>query len=910
MFEVQQSLAAASLLETSLSTLGKVSLPPSPSPRRNSDPIGRASRDLATLAGRVEEVSHFNPEVKGLTTDPLGDPSSQQVTLALLEKSPSPSVRAEEGERRPFVANSQPRDGDNSNIGSASKLSSAGSAQSDNQVRRSGPKQRPRPLDLPVVKSDHKSTTDSGAVVKPSDGSSEVRQGQGSAGSQTDITPDTSVVPGVSTDATQPVVTSTETSVTSVHPSGTPEKLPARVDVLPSSGLSYFDPLSASSLQSAEGGHTTSSPIPSSQRSPARSPSNLNPTPTSSTSRPQNPSPALPSSTLVSPAQYDQSNSLGIPSFASFLRQSYGDLAAVNPPPPYQTAILTQAVSVDGGNESSTESPSPLPSYILTPPKRKSGGPRSAQSPQPSKDQVQYSATNAATVSEAVARERSDSVPDIRIPRSRPLGPRNPSGSQGPGKVSSLESYRSRAGSVSSTHSHLLRSGVGLGTPPTSRKLSAASIRGRLAPRFPTVPVKWRGYTLDVARWTFTSQQLQDIASRAIKASAESYYVRLLKLETLDTELPEELHRLELSTTELKTRIRATASARRELLDALTAHTSGAGTFGPHEFEGVVEELGAITQLGDELNDELYTVADQIAQLKRLRDVHSGSALAMALRKLNTSFLRQATENQFLRERVASLEAERDIAWAQAENVAHEFDDLSVKLERGTFSTSSSANNSRRASRINAVRKSSIRVSKCGLRQSVICKAIPRAPNRLSSVSFSMQPSEDVPPVPPIPEIPDLGSTATQPPRHRPPFIQTANLPDYVTSGAFPSFESGDPRLKNSTIAGLYSEMTPNTETRAMVQAQRELCEMLGISPGDFNALKSRPRSMSEVSRPSGLLAAGLLRHNTDVKPLTPKRHSQHYGDYLLSPYDVSSHPSHELLSTYLYFVVAGAHLS
>jgi hypothetical protein len=96
-----------------------------------------------------------------------------------------------------------------------------------------------------------------------------------------------------------------------------------------------------------------------------------------------------------------------------------------------------------------------------------------------------------------------------------------------------------------------------------------------------------------------------------------------------------------------------------------------------------VEELGDITQLAEEENDELYTVADQIAQLKRLRDVHSSSALAVSLRKLNTSFLRQATENQFLRERVAALEAERDIAWTQAEHVAQEFDDLSTKLEQG-----------------------------------------------------------------------------------------------------------------------------------------------------------------------------------------------------------------------------------
>jgi len=82
--------------------------------------------------------------------------------------------------------------------------------------------------------------------------------------------------------------------------------------------------------------------------------------------------------------------------------------------------------------------------------------------------------------------------------------------------------------------------------------------------------------------------------------------------------------------------------------------------------------------------------------------------------------------------------------------------------------------------------------------------------------------------------------------------------------------------------------MTPTTETRAMAQAQRELCEMLGINLMDLNALKSRPRSMSVISHPNGRPLSGLVRCNSDAKPLTPKRYSQQYRDYLLSPYDVS----------------------
>jgi len=354
--------------------------------------------------------------------------------------------------------------------------------------------------------------------------------------------------------------------------------------------------------------------------------------------------------------------------------------------------------------------------------------------------------------------------------------------------------------------------------------------------------------------------------------------VRLLKLETLDTDLPEELHRLELLTTDLKTRIREAAATRMELLEALTAHASGTGSPDHHSLERAVEGLGEVTQFGEELNDELYTVADQIAQLKRLGDVHSSSALAVSLRKSNTSFLRQAAENQFLRERVAALEAERDIAWVQAENVAQEFDDLSTKLEQGVTSIPSSANSSRRESRVSAVRKSSNRASKSGLRQSVVGKQGP-------------------------------GSDTRQSPRHRPPFIQTVNLPDQVIPCTFTSFGPDHSGLTSILTADLYSEMTPNTETRAMDQAQRELCEMLGINLTDINSIKSRPRSMSEFPRPNGLLASGLVRRNSDVKPLTPKRYSQRYRDYILSPHDVNYCISPKSPSAYSHSVSAGTHL-
>ena len=878
-FEAQQSQAAANLLTTSSNISDKIASPPSPSPRRKSDPTGRISRDLEMLPGRVELEA--TTEAKKPDSQSSEDAPSRRPTQAPPEKSPNPSIcnlTVTEGERWFSAPDPEDKNGDDANINSESRLSTRGSIQSDIQVPSSAPKQQPRPLDLPIVNSDSGSTSD-GAVVKPFDRS---YQGQGSASSTSQVgtAPETCAVPVVSADTTTPTATPPQVpSVAFIHSLKTQSS--PLVNLLPSTGLASHLPID-SSLQSTANLSTTSSLAPSSRSPPVQSQSILNPTPTSSTSEAPNPSPALPSSTFVSPTQHDQSNSLDVPSFKSSLCQPCPGLAAGHPPPPYQTAILSQAIPINGESEPHTGSSPLLPSYTHIPPSRRNGRSQLAQSALPLQTQTQLCATNSAPVNEGVVRERAESVPDLRVPRSRPLGPRKPSGGQGQNKVSPLESYRLRAGSAPSLRPNLPRSEVGFGAPPTSRKLSTPSIRATSAPRFPTVPVRWRVCTLDVARWTFTSQQLQEIASRAIRASAESYSVRLLQPKTLDTEIPEELHRLGLLTTDLKTRIRATVSARWELLNVLTIHASGTRTLEHHDLERIVEELGFVTQLVDELNDELYTVTDQISQLKRLRDVHSSSALAMSLRKLNTNFLRQAIENQLLRERVDALEAERDIAWTQTEHAAQEFDDLSIQLERDINSAPSSANNSRRVSR---VRKSGVRASKSGLGHSLAEKTNSRSQKRSSSISSFIQ---HVPPVPPIPDIQNLGSGVSQQPLHRPPFIQTVNLPEQVMPGTATSFDSSNCNLKAFVIGGLYS-VTPNTETHAMAQIQQELCEMLGINLGDFSLPKSRPRSMSQSSRRSGFTPSVLVRHNSDVKPLSPRKYNQHYRGYPLSPYDVNS---------------------
>jgi hypothetical protein len=62
---------------------------------------------------------------------------------------------------------------------------------------------------------------------------------------------------------------------------------------------------------------------------------------------------------------------------------------------------------------------------------------------------------------------------------------------------------------------------------------------------FDSVPIAWRGMTLESAQWTLTSAELQEIVSRAIRKTAQESFIRLLSLKVLDDELVAEMERLE-----------------------------------------------------------------------------------------------------------------------------------------------------------------------------------------------------------------------------------------------------------------------------------------------------------------------------------------------------------------------------
>ncbi|EIW79735.1 hypothetical protein CONPUDRAFT_166449 [Coniophora puteana RWD-64-598 SS2] len=438
--------------------------------------------------------------------------------------------------------------------------------------------------------------------------------------------------------------------------------------------------------------------------------------------------------------------------------------------------------------------------------------------------------------------EHSNNSPRARI-RSRPAmpaGPRKPSGPVQPlGPLT-----RDRTGSVSSLGPG--RAGPGVAGGTSWRKLYASA--SAPPPKFQAPPLKYRTLTHEAAQWTLSSAQLQEIVSRAIKQTAEATSVRVLRLENLDVDIPEDVHRLELQRTDVKARYKMMMRKRWSLMGTLATHIEGgAETCDAVTAARALEELAEVASALDHLAEELHRVSEQLAQLKSLRDVHAASALAMALRKLNASFLKQVSEAQGLHERIGTLEAERDEAWKHAEDAAQDLDALEerVKAEDGGAGSSNNGGNrssnndngdagalpdvkprvsNRRSLRISAVRKSSVRASKAGLRSKRTSVSSVGTRNSLVAPSSGIRSNfsiEDIPPVPPLP------------------------LPFGASGMGMGGGTNGGPATRAS---GMSSAQASASGARALMQAQRELYDMLGLSSPDFfpgQDSPGRPRSAS-----------------------------------------------------------------
>ncbi|KAI9463988.1 hypothetical protein BJY52DRAFT_1165824 [Lactarius psammicola] len=474
--------------------------------------------------------------------------------------------------------------------------------------------------------------------------------------------------------------------------------------------------------------------------------------------------------------------------------------------------------------------PSPLPSHTPRPPTPPPAPPSDLSSeehgapppyrfhtPRPSVDHSVGPLDNPLAASALPARTIFYSSDARRVPTRPPLpvGPRNPY--RNPSTTSNFSSH-SRFGSNSSVESLSRVTLMGARDLTNSSPSSGAGS----GPKFQTSPPKYKGFTMEAAKWMFSSDDLQAIVSRAIKHSAEPSSIRLLTAQAAFTEVPAELERLTALQNELKVRYRVQARKRDVLHKATMTCVE---TLGPNALRTRLQELAEITANLDKIAEELYHARDQAAQLSRMLAAHSGSALAMALRKLHVSYLRRTAEVQSLQEQVFTLEAERDEAWAQAQLVAQDLDDLNETLQTRDSSPAATRPSSR-TSLVMASRVSSTRVSKAGLRTSRSLRAsmasqISGRFSYASSVCTPASASEVIPPVPPIPR-------------------KLSSLNRIITSDL-------------SSRGSVYpSDLSSSSEARALAQAQADLYGYLGIDDPD---LKPMPLRRSSIA--ASPLAAG-----------------------------------------------------
>ncbi len=140
---------------------------------------------------------------------------------------------------------------------------------------------------------------------------------------------------------------------------------------------------------------------------------------------------------------------------------------------------------------------------------------------------------------------------------------------------------------------------------------------------------------------TFSSTELQQIVSRAIRLSARESFIRLLTVENLDNILPTELERLERSKASTQSKYRFLVHRRTMLLQVLITSAQIPSA----KDKDKVDNMDSITKLAlqlsettaecDRLSEDLLKISDQTAQINRMLDVHWASALAIALRKVS-----------------------------------------------------------------------------------------------------------------------------------------------------------------------------------------------------------------------------------------------------------------------------------
>jgi hypothetical protein len=305
----------------------------------------------------------------------------------------------------------------------------------------------------------------------------------------------------------------------------------------------------------------------------------------------------------------------------------------------------------------------------------------------------------------------------------RPLGPRAPYRNE-----SFSSGSRGRFLSNSSTESF----------PGTTVMSGQDLVSGRSSsePRFQTSPAKFKTLTVDAARWIFSQEELHALVSQAIMRSGRASSIRLLSRQAALVEIPEELGRLNALLDELTVQYRLQVRKRNVLLRATLEYAESPEPCSA-SFRSKLQELHETALNLDRIAEEIYHARDQAAQLSRMLAVHSGSALAMALRNLHSSYVKRTADVQSLKDHVSALEVECDEAWAQAQQVARDLDDLNSTLQTND-SSPNSRHTSRSSSRMVASRQSNRRFSRVGLRSNASLRASLASPidsTHLSSAS-------------------------------------------------------------------------------------------------------------------------------------------------------------------------------
>jgi hypothetical protein len=196
---------------------------------------------------------------------------------------------------------------------------------------------------------------------------------------------------------------------------------------------------------------------------------------------------------------------------------------------------------------------------------------------------------------------------------------------------------------------------------------------------FDSVPISFKGISLEAAQWTFTSTELQEVVSRAIRLSANESFIRVLSIEALDKGIVDESERLATLKLMTQSQYRFQVHRRTMLLQALNS----SATATPHDpsiISNLAVQLSETTAQCDRLMEELLRISDQHSQLAKVQDLHWASALAIALRKINKSYERRTHELREAQDKIEMLEAELEEAWKEAEEVAQEIDILEAGL--------------------------------------------------------------------------------------------------------------------------------------------------------------------------------------------------------------------------------------